>query len=153
MNDVIRLKGFIEAELRNAFTNEVIERTKTPNQIVVGGRKWVLQQLASSEMNTALSIGYLAVGTGTVSPATSDSALGGESLRKAIGTFSTANLTANPPSWQAAVSFATNEANTTLSEVGLFNSNSAGTMLGRATFTTLNKSTSNTLSISYIVSN
>jgi hypothetical protein len=151
-SDIIQLKGFIEAELRNAYTNEVIRREKS-NLITLAGRRWVLQQIASSDHNTAQSISHMAVGTGTVSPATSDSGLGSESLRKQIGTFSTANLTANPPSWQAAVSFATNEANTTLAEVGLFNSSAAGTILGRATFTTLNKSTSNTLSISYTISN
>ena len=149
--DCIRMKGFIEAELRNGFTGEVIRRERH-NVIVTAGRRWVLQQICSSIMQTGESVSHLAVGTGTVAPATSDEALGSETLRKAIGTFTTTNITSNPPSWLAAVSFATNEANTTLSEVGLFNSSANGTMLGRATFTTLNKSTSNTLAISYTIS-
>ncbi len=151
-HDVIRMKGFIEMELRNASNQEVLRR-ETHNVIVTSGRAWVLQQICSSMISTAQTINNMAVGTGTTAPATSDSALGGESLRKSIGTFTTTNLTSNPPSWLAAVSFATNEANTTLGEVGLFNSSSGGTMLGRATFTTINKTTSNTLSISYTVSN
>lgn len=152
VNDVIRMRGFIEMELRNP-QGHILEKRTINNVIVTAGRRWVLQQIASSEIATAQSISHLAVGTGTTAPATSDSALGGENLRKAIGTFTTANLTSNPPSWLAAVSFATNEANTTLGEVGLFNSNANGTMLGRATFSTINKTTSNTLSISYTVSN
>lgn len=153
MEDVIRMKGFIEAELRNAYTGEVIQRS-SHNVIVTAGRSWVLQQICSSIFNTAQSISYLAVGTGTSNaPATSDTALQSETTRKAIGTFTTTNLTSNPPSWLAAVSFNTNEANTTLGEVGLLNSSASGTLLGRATFTTVNKTTSNTLSISYTVSN
>lgn len=150
-HDVIRLKGFIELELRNP-RNEIVSREKY-NVVVTTGRRWVLQQIASSEIQTAQSISYLAVGTGTAAPATSDSALGSENTRKAIGTFTTSNLTSNPPSWRAEVSFNTNEANTTLGEVGLFNSSSGGTMLARATFSTINKTTSNTLNISYTISN
>lgn len=153
VHDVIKMRGFIEMELRDAGSGRVIARKQVNNVIVTAGRRWVLQQIASSDINTAQSISYLAVGTGTTAPATSDAALGGENTRKQIGTFTTANLTSNPPSWQAAVSFATNEANTTLGEVGLFNSSAAGTMLGRATFSTINKTTSNTLSVSYTVSN
>lgn len=153
MNDVIQMKGFIEMELKNAYNGEVLKR-ETHNVIVTAGRAWVLQQICSSAISTAQSISYMAVGTGTSNaPATSDAALQSENTRKAIGTFTTANLTSNPPSWLAAVSFATNEANTTLGEVGLFNSSSSGTMLGRATFSTVNKTTSNTLSVSYTVSN
>lgn len=153
MQDVIRMKGFIEAELRNANDGSIVEKRRINNVIVTAGRAWVLAQICSSKIQTGESISQMEVGTGTTAPATSDAALGGATLRKAIGTFTTTNLTSNPPSWLAAVSFATNEANTTLGEVGLFNSSAAGTMLGRATFTTINKTTSNTLSISYTVSN
>ncbi len=161
----LKLRGFIEYELKDAIRNEIIRKGREPiyddvvqkgsnrNTVVTSGRRWVLQQIASSEINTAQSISYLAIGTGTAAPATSDSALGSETTRKAIGTYTTTNLTSNPPSWRAEVSFATNEGNTTLGEVGLFNSSSGGTMLARATYSTINKTTSNTLSVSYTVSN
>ena len=150
---VIEMRGCIELALRNAFTGEIIQKQKINNVIVTAGRRWVLQQINSQDIATAQSIGYMGVGTGTTAPATSDSALGSETTRKAIGTFTTSNLTSNPPSWLAVMSLATNEGNTTLGEVALFNSSSAGTVLGRATFTTVNKTTSNTLTLSYTVSN
>lgn len=149
--DVIHLKGFIEIALMDAQRN--VLRRETLNTVVTAGRRWVLQQIASSIISTAQSIGFLAVGTGTTAPATSDSALGSETTRLAIGTFTTSNLTSNPPSWRAEVSLATNEGNTTLGEVGLLNSSSGGTLLARATYSTLDKTTSNTLSISYTISN
>jgi hypothetical protein len=92
------------------------------------------------------------LGSATVAPATSDSALGGEVTRSNILTFATTGLTNNPPSWQAQVSFSTAQANTTLAEVGLFNSNSGGTMISHATFTSFVKATSNTYAISYTIS-
>jgi hypothetical protein len=153
------MRGFVEIALYDAHQSE-LKRIKAPimweavnNTIVTAGRSWVLRQIISSDIVTSQSIGFMAVGTGTNAPATSDSALQSETTRLAIGTFTTSNLTSNPPSWMAQMSLATNQGNTTLGEVGLFNSSSGGTLLGRATFSTLNKTTSNTLGLSYTVSN
>ena len=120
--------------------------------VVTAGRRWVLQQIQSTNHSTAQNIDYMAVGTSTTAPATSDTTLGSESSRIAINSFTTSNLTSNPPSWRAEASWNTNQANTTLGEVGMFNSSSAGTLLAHATFGTVNKTTSNTLSISYTLS-
>ena len=153
------MRGFVEIALYDAQLSEVkrikapIEWVNNENTIVTAGRRWVLQQIISSDIVTSQSIGFMAVGTGTSAPATSDSALQSETTRLAIGTFTTSNLTSNPPSWMAQMSLATNQGNTTLGEVGLFNSSSGGTLIGRATFSTINKTTSNTLGLSYTVSN
>ena len=152
VQEVIKMRGCLEMVLSDLRGN-VLERRKVENTIVTAGRRWVLQQINSSGMVTSQSIGYMAIGTDTTAPATGDTALGGESTRNAIVSFTTTNLTSNPPSWRAECSYASNEGNTTLAEVALLNSSTGGTMLGRATFSTLNKTTSNTLSISYTVSN
>lgn len=152
MKDTIKLRGCIEIALKDVVGN-TLKTIKKDNTVVTVGRRWVLQQLESVDHATAQNISHIAVGTSTTAPATGDTALGSENTRKAINSFATSNLTSNPPSWQAQVSFNTNEANTTLGEVGLFNSSSGGTMLARATFATINKTTSNTLSISYTISN
>lgn len=147
------LRGSLRIAVLNALNGEVVRERIVNNTVVTAGRRWVLAAIASSESATSQTIQQMAIGTSTTAPATGDSALGSEASRKAIGTFTTSNLTSNPPSWLAASSWATNEANTTLGEVGLFNSSSGGTMLARATFATIDKATSNTLSISYTVSN
>lgn len=159
VGDIIKLRGYVELALYDAQLNE-LERVKAPllerrshNAVVTTGRAWVLKQIISSDMVTSHNLSHMAVGTGTSAPATSDTALQSEATRLSVGTFTTSNLTSNPPSWQAAISLNTNVGNTTLGEVGIFNSSSGGTMLCRATFATLNKTTSNTLGISYTVSN
>ena len=152
VQEVIHLRGAFELALKDVYGN-VLEKRVVDNVVVTSGRRWVLQQIASSEIQTAQSIVQTAIGTSTAAPATSDTGLGSETVRKAIGTYTTSNLTSNPPSWRAECSFATNEGNTTLGEVGLFNSSAGGTMLARATYGTLNKTTSNTLSVSYTISN
>jgi hypothetical protein len=150
--DVIQLRGCIEMQLRNAKNGKAVGDRISLNTVVTAGRRWVLERIQSvSPPSTTIT--HLGVGTGTTAPATGDTALGSETVRIAIGTYTTTGLANNPPSWRAEATFATNEANTTLGEAGLFNSSSAGTMLSRVTYSTLNKTTSNTLSVSYTISN
>ncbi len=152
--DVIRLRGCYEIALLDAENRRVLEYRKVDNVVVTSGRSYVLSRLVSSSPQTD-TINAISVGTSTTAPATGDTLLGSEALRISISSFATAGLVANPPSWQAQCTFATNQANTTLGEAGLFNSTSANvqTMLSHVTFATINKTTSNTLAISYTISN
>ncbi len=144
----IKLRGAIQMALLDPQGRILLER-KIENLAVTVGRAWILGQLETVNQATAQTISYLAIGSVTIAPTTADTALGGEVTRANILTFVTTGLTVSPPSWQAQVSFATNVANTTLAEVGLFNSVSVGTMIAHATFTSFVKATSNTLAISY----
>lgn len=149
--DVIRMRGSIRMALGDP-DGKILKELLFENLLVTVGRAWVLGQLESVNIVTSQTIGFLAIGSGTNAPTTADSGLNNEVTRIAIGTFSTTGLTLNPPSWQAQVSFATNQGNTTLAEVGLFNSTAGGTMLAHATFASFVKATSNTLNISYTIS-
>lgn len=149
--DVIKLRGCIELALYGP-NKELIEYRKNHNVVVTAGRSWVLSRIMSQNPSTD-TIKFIAVGTSTTAPATGDTALVSEAQRDSIVTFITGGLASNPPFWQAQVTFATNEANTTLGEAALFDSSAAGTMLSRVTYATINKTTSNTLAISYTISN
>lgn len=149
--DVLHLRGSLRIALCDP-EGKIIEERKINNLLVTSGRAWALGQLESVNIVTSQTISFMAIGSSTIAPTTADTTLGNEVTRKTIATFNTNGLTNNPPSWQAQVSYATNEGNTTLAEVGLFNSSANGTMLGHATFTSFAKATSNTLNISYTVS-
>lgn len=122
-----------------------------PNTITEGGRAWIGQRIQSNSP-PANTISYLAVGTSTVAPNATQTALLGEVARKAIGTIITTTLTGPSPYFTCLVSFATNEAIGVLAEMGLFNSASGGTMIGRLTFTTQDKTTTNLFHATYNVS-
>ena len=151
--DVIKLRGRIEIQLGDINGKPIGPKIIKDNTVVTAGRRWVLENIYSGGAASAQVLSHLAVGTSTTAPATGDTALGSEVTRLAVNNFTTSNLTSNPPSWRAECSFATNQANTTLGEFGLFNSSAAGTLFGRVTFNTIDKTTSNTLSISYHISN
>ena len=151
-NSGIILKGALEIAMQSAKDNELVEYRHRKNTVVTAGRRWVLERIQSASPPTT-TIDNMAIGQSTGSLGTDDTALVSEATRKTIGTMTTTNLTSNPPSWAAQVSWATDEANSTLGEVGLFNSTSVGTMLARATFSTINKTSTNTLSVTYTISN
>lgn len=150
-SNVILLRGSLRAHLCD-LSGKVLHEIIKDNVVVTAGRAWVLGQLQTVNQVTSQVISHLAIGSSTVAPVTGDTTLGGEVTRLAISSFLTTGLTANPPSWQAQASFATNLANTTLAEMGLFNSSGGGTMLGHATFASFVKATSNTFSVSYTIS-
>lgn len=154
VGDTIKMRGCIEMALLDAETGVVLEYRRMDNVVVTSGRRYVLSRLQSTVPQTDL-INSIAVGTSTTAPVTGDTLLGSEALRIAIASFDTTNLASNPPSWTAQCTFATNQANTTLGEAGLFNSSGANaqTMLSHVTYATINKTTSNTLAISYTISN
>ena len=153
IQDVIHLRGSLRVVLGDLDGNIVAERLIN-NVVVTQGRSWILGQLQTVNQLTAQAIGWIGFGTSTTAPATSDTLLGSEVTRVAVGTWVTSTLTANPPSWQAQASIASNVANTTLGEIGLFNTSGANlaTLIGHATFASFSKTTSNTLSVSYTIS-
>jgi hypothetical protein len=151
IQEVIRLRGSLRMHLMDLEGN-LLEEKIQDNTVVTVGRAFVLGQLESVNHITSQNFGYIAVGSGTTAPTTGDTGLRLEITRLAISAFATTGLTVNPPSWQAQILFATSDANTTIAEVGIFNSNSVGTMLARATIASFVKATSNTWAISYTIS-
>lgn len=157
LGDVIRLRGCLELALHNAANGEVVHYEKHDNLVVTAGRRWVLEKINATN-NQTNAINSIAVGTSTTAPASNDTKLGSE-LTATVGRltcgFDTANLTSGTPNWMATCQFATDQATGTIGEAGLFNTSAAtaGTLFSHVTFSTFAKATSNTLSISYTVSN
>lgn len=153
IQDFIRLRGSLRIALRD-LDGKILEERIVNNIVVTQGRSWILGQIESVNQVASNVVGWMAFGTSTLAPTTADVLLNSEVTRVAVGTWVTSTLTANPPNWQAQASLASNIANTTLAEVGLFNVSNANlaTMLGHATFTSFSKTTSNTLTMSYTIS-
>lgn len=147
----IKLRGAFQIALLDPEGKELLRRI-VDNTVVLTGRAWVLGQLETTNQITSQTVSQMEVGSGTIAPTTANTALGNAVTRKPIASFITTQLTANPPSFDSVMALLTNEGNTQLSEVGLFNSSAGGTMLARATFASFTKATSNTLSITYTIS-
>ncbi len=126
--DVLMLRGAFQWALKDP-AGRIVKKGISDNTVVTAGRSWVLKQLESTDNVASQVISHMAIGSGTVAPTTANTGLGNEVTRKAVSSINTANIAANPPNIQFECSFASNEANTTIGEVGMFNSSSVGTPL------------------------
>lgn len=150
MQEVIRMRGAFQIALKDLNGN-ILQKQVVDNLIVSTGKVFALKQLQSVNGGTQY-LSHIAVGSGLVAPTTANTGLGNEVTRVAISSFDTTALTNGSPSFTAEAVIASDEANTTLGEIGMLNSSSAGTMLCRATFASFVKATSNVINISYTVS-
>ena len=149
--EVLKLRGAFQLALKD-LDGKIIQQQLVDNTVVLVGRAWVLKQLESTDNVASQVISHMAIGSGTVAPVTGNTALGNEVTRKAVSSVNAGNTSANPPNIQYECSFASNEANTTIGEVGVFNSSAVGTLFARATIASFVKATSNTFALSYIIS-
>ena len=132
------LHGRMEARLIKP-DGTVIVRAKD-NLIVDVGFSFIAQSigLGSGRPNV---MSYIAVGTGTTAAATGNTALVTEVLRKAA-TFS---HTTGTKVFQFEATFNAGEATGAITEAGVLNAATAGTMLDRVVFAVINKGADDTL--------
>jgi hypothetical protein len=143
LNDSIILKGALKIVVRDA-TGAVKEQREVPNLVVAVGKNFI----ASRMIGTGDSImSHMAIGAGTTTPASGDTALESELGRVALNSN---DRTDNAIAYTA--SFPAGTGTGAVTEAGLFNANSAGTMLCRTTFPVINKGSADSVAITWTVS-
>jgi hypothetical protein len=115
---------------------------ETNNLVVDDG----LDHIASRLNSTPTAMSHMALGSDNTAAASSDSALGTELARV---TFDSDNVTNNAIAYVA--TFSAGTATGSISEAGIFNASSAGTMLCRTVFSVVNKAASDVLTVTWTV--
>lgn len=146
MNETFTIRGSVTAILYDQFGQEK-DRREIHNLIVTTGRGFIASRIVGS---SDAVMGYIAVGTGTTEPAAGQTALVSEASggRVAVDT-----ALADGPTVQFSATFGPNvpTAEAAITEAGIFNDSSAGTMMCRAKFNAVNKATTDTLTINWNV--
>lgn len=115
------------------------------NLVVTAGKNHIADRLSSSPSGAAM--GWMEIGTGTTAAAAGDTALQTALDRNATTSITDAtNVVTYVGDWAAG-----DGTNAAITEAGIFNAASAGTMLARAVFTAINKGASDTLKITWTV--
>lgn len=130
----ITIKGFADITL---FTPDgIIKDTRhVENLITLKGFDTIIQKCFSTQTGSSGSFNYIAIGSGTSSASTSDTALGSEAARaQAVYTHTDGQTNVSLVS-----SFNAGTATGSISEYGVFNATSNGQMFNRATFPTFVK--------------
>lgn len=119
------------------------ERREIDNLVVTSGLGFIASRMVGT---TQAVMSHMAVGTGAVAPALANTALGTELTRVALsGSSATGAVTTYSATFGPGVGTGA------LTEAGIFNAASAGTMLNRVTFSVVNKAAGDTLSITWTV--
>lgn len=143
MQDNLQVTGQVQLVLKDINGN--IKQQEVCNLVVTAGKTLIASRLAGTASNV---ISYLAVGTNNTAPAAGDTTLNTELFRKAL---SVAGGTPSTNTVQYSVTLVAGEGTGTLVEAGLFNANTAGTMLARTVFSAIVKGASDSLAITWTV--
>ncbi len=140
MKEEIGIKGKLKVELIR--DGKVIQTERVSNIIVTTGKGLVATLVAGS----GTSFSHMAIGTDNTTEVITDSALTSEVGRV---TLTSKAVTANVIDYIG--DFPAGTGTGTIVEAGILNASSSGTMLNRATFSSVNKTASDALKITWSV--
>jgi hypothetical protein len=140
INDQLEMKGSLQIRLNDEVVREV------DNLVVTAGKGYVASRMKSDVSGGAAIMSHMAIGSGSTSAAAGDTALGSQLGRVALTStgISGAVLTYT-------ASFAAGTGTGAVTEAGLFNASSSGTMLCRTVFSVVNKGSSDSMTITWTV--
>ena len=142
VNEQLKMKGHLQIELNGELVRDI------DNLVVTAGKTFVASSMLKTTSNSPAAMTHMAVGTSTQDPAAGDTALISQvGSRKAFTTA--ADSTAAVVTYVCA--FAAGEGTGALTEAGIFNASSGGTMLCRTEFSVVNKGASDSMTITWTV--
>jgi len=137
LKDQMKLVGKLSIAINNKVVQEI------DNLVVTAGKNFVASRIKDA---TASAMSHMAIGTGSTSPAAGDTTLGTETARVALTSTAVTNADVAYVS-----SFGAGTGTGAITEAGLFNASSAGTMLCRTTFSVVNKGADDSMTITWTV--
>jgi len=153
MNESCGLKGFFKIDHYDKAGN-LIESVATPNVITVDGMNEVAELIGTDTTSTATAFDYIAVGTGTTAAAKAQTELVTEAstagLGRATGTGTIVTDGDAGNTFQLVKSFSPTSS-FAVTESGVLNAAADGEMLCRQTFSAINVTDGDTLTITWKV--
>jgi hypothetical protein len=142
INEKLKLTGRLDISV---FDNTGVLKDSriVDNLVVTSGLTHIVNRIAS---NTPTVMSHMAVGTGTTAPSAGQTALVTESVRVAL-----ASATPGSTNVVYVANFPAGTATAALTEAGIFNAASAGTMMCRTAFAVINKGELDTMAITWTV--
>lgn len=144
VTELIKAKGLVAFTLTDENGN--IKQQEEHNLVVGAGLAYIASRVKDG---TATVMSHMAVGTGTTSAATGQTALVTETARVALDSTTIVTTTVSNDTVQYVATFAAGVGTGALTEAGVFNANTAGTMLARTVYSVINKAALDTLTITW----
>lgn len=144
VNDAIKITGDVKIDIIGA-DGTVTDTREIKNLVVTAGKTFIASRMVGV---AATVMGFMELGTGTTAAAVGDT-----TLQTAIGSSRVA-LTSGTASTNVVTYVASFPAGTgtgAVTEAGVFNDASAGTMLCRTVFSVVNKGAADAMSITWTI--
>lgn len=138
-NETLKVTGDVTVTITGP-DGQVKDQRQIKNLVVTSGKQFIAARMVGipNEMS------HMAVGAGNTAAAAGDTALGSE-----LGRVSLATETASGAVVTYTASFPAGTGTGALTEAGVFNASSAGTMLCRTVFAVVNKGADDAMSITW----
>ena len=144
MQKIENLKARGDLVLQVTRESGEVETFEFKNLVVDTGLNYIVSRMKDT---TAGAMSHMALGSGTVSPAAGDTALGSQLGSRAA--LSTTTVSGNTITYSA--TFGAGVATGAVTEAGIFNAASSGTMLCRTVFAVVNKAANDTITVTWTV--
>ena len=143
LNDSLKLKGRVGIVLKDKDGN-VKETRDIDNLVVDAGLDFIASRM---EGTTDAVMSHMALGSGTTAAAAGDTDL--ESILGSREALDSITVTDNAVAYVA--SFEAGDATGAVTEAGIFNASSGGSMLCRTVFSVVNKAADDTMSVTWTI--
>jgi hypothetical protein len=139
--ETLKAKGDVSIVLTRA--NGQVENIDIHNLVVTSGLNYIVSRMKDA---TATAMSHLAIGAGATAAATGDTALGSELGRVALTSTTVATNTVT-----YVASFGAGTGTGAVTEAGILNASSAGTLLCRTVFPVVNKQAGDSMTITWVI--
>ena len=137
VNDQLKMKGKLQIRLNDEVVQEV------DNIVVTAGKGYVASRMKDA---TASAMSHMAIGSGSTAAAASDTALGNQ-----LGRVALTSTTVSAAVVTYVASFPAGTGTGAVTEAGILNAASGGTMLCRTVFSVVNKGASDSMTVTWTV--
>ena len=140
--DETKATGKLTVEIKDK-DGKVKDTRQLTNLVVSDGLDFIASRMKDA---TATAMSHMAIGTGSTAAASGDSALGTEAARQAL-----TSTTVNNNAVSYVASFAAGTGTGAITEAGILNAASGGTLLCRTVFSVVNKGASDSMTITWTI--
>jgi hypothetical protein len=144
VTEELKATGLVKIVHTNA-SGEIVKEFQVPNLVVTTGKNHIAAKIAATT-NSPAAMTHMAIGTGTSTPGASDTALGTQTGRVSL---SGSVVSTNTITYTATFPAGTGDG--AITEAGIFNASTGGTMLCRTTFPVVNKASGDTVAVTWVV--
>jgi hypothetical protein len=144
VTEELKATGLVKIVHTNA-AGELIKEFEVPNLVVTAGKNHIAAKIAATT-NSPAAMTHMAIGTDSTAPGASQTALLAQTGRVSL---SGSAVSTNTITYTATFPAGTGDG--AITEAGVFNASTGGTMLCRTTFPVVTKGAGDTIAVTWVV--